>query len=540
MTISTTANIVVYNGNGATTTFDYAFLIPTADDVIVTYVDTDGNATDLNPAQYSITGLGVDTGGTVTYPLSGSPIANGTTLTIRRELALVQDTDLVNQDGFYPQVVEDALDYLTMLIQQINTTNTQAIRVPADENPPDELPAAALRANQSLVFDSTGQPTVGSPSNATISSVMQPVVAAATLVSARTLMGVAYLPSAVTTNQTVALTNISTRYMATGALNFTMPDTTQVPAGFSFSVYALTADCTLTPQATDTIYGYSLGGAATVAAGTVVEAVTDGNGNWWLSTIIASEDFVGAIRPYAGLSEPSGKYVFCDGASYLRATYPACFTAISLSLTVTKTSGSPVLGGFTSAQTAKLAAGMLVEGTGIPSGATILTTPGAGDTSITLNQNATNNLSQTATIIPFGAADTTHFNVPDTRGRSLAGAELATNAASRLTTSFFGMADRVGRSGGTESTTLSQAMLPAATFNVTDNRTWATGNIQVFPTGAGAGANSFLTTGVTGVTTTYPVTPSGSAPTAASGGSGAGHSSVQPTLVVNHLIRVLP
>lgn len=539
MTVSSTTNIVVYEGNGATTIWSFDFLIPTQADAVITYTDASGIETVLNTAQYSITGLDDTDGGSVTYPLSGSPIANGTFLSILRNLPLVQTTDLVNQDGFYLQVVEDALDYLTMLIQQISTTNSQAIRVPASEEPPNELPAAAVRAGQQLIFDSDGQPTVGAPASATVSAAMQPVVAASTLVSARTLLGVAYLPVPVTTNQSVALANISQRYMATGALNFDMPDSTQVPAGFSFSIYALTAGCTADPVAGDTIYGYSAGAAATIAAGTIVEFVTDGVGNWWPSTIISSEDFVGAIRPYAGFDAPSSKYVFCDGVSYLRATYPAAFAAISMSLTVTKTNGSPVLGGFTSAQTAKLAAGMLVEGTGIPSGALILTTPAGGDTSITLDQNATNSTTQNAKIIPFGAADTTHFNVPDTRGRVMAGAELATNAATRLTATYFGSVPRIGRAGtATESGLVLKVNLPSVgTFAVTDPRTWATAS-SVWKAGASgaraAGAEFSATASVD------TVTPSGAAPTAAIGGSDTPITKVQPTLVVNHLIRVLP
>lgn len=538
MTISTTANLVTYEGNGATTTFDFAFLIPSEDDLIVTYTDADGASADLNPAQFSVSGIGDDNGGTVTYPLSGSPIANSTFLAIRRELALVQETDLVNQDGFYPQVVEDALDYVTMLVQQISTLNSQAIRVPESEDAPDVLPAAALRANQALVFDSDGQPTVGSPSNSTVSAAMQPVVAASTLVSARTLMGVAYLPEAVSTNETVVAADISVRYMATGALTFTMPDSTAVPAGFSFSVHALTGDCSLDPVGTDTIYGYGAGNAATVTAGSVGEIVTDGAGNWWLQSLISSDDTVGNVHAYAGFTEPSAKYKFCDGVSYSRATYPAAFAVMSMEVTVTKTNGNPVIGGFTSAQTAKLAAGMLLEGTGIPSGTTILTTPGSGDTSVTMSANATNSTTQACTIIPFGALNTSEFYVPDLRGRVPAGAELATNAASRLTATYFGASDRLGRAGTRgESYTFLQANLPSLNFTVTDNRTWATSNTMYAAgaTGARAAGAEF-----SAAASAQAVVPSGAAPTAASGGSGTPIPTVQPTLVMNYLIRMLP
>jgi microcystin-dependent protein len=538
MTIQSQTNLIRYEGNGATTVWSYAFLIPVATDVIVTYTDAAGAETALNANQYSITGIDDANGGAVTYPLSGSPIAANTFITIQRSLPLVQSTDLVNQDGFYPQVVEDALDYQMMVAQQISTLNSQAIRVPSSENPPDTLPAASVRASQALIFDSAGQPTVGSIGNATISAAMQPVAAASTLLSARTLLGVAYLPVAVSAGQTVVQADISKRYMATGALTFNLPDSTQVTAGFSISIYALTADCPIHPVGTDTIYSYGLGNNATATAGTVVEAVTDGAGNWWLSTVIAADDIVGHVMPYAGFVIPSAKYDLCDGGSYLRSSFPALFTATTMSLTVTKTNGNPVLGGFTSAQTAKLAAGMLVEGTGIPSGATILTTPSAGDTSITLNQNSTNGTSVTAIIIPFGAADSTHANRPDYRGRSLAGAELATNAAARLTATYFGSVPRIGRTGGLESHTLSVPQMAAHNHGITDpghthgnpDITGQTSAVLAF----GAATPQTIPTGGRAM----PAAFTGIA-TQGSGGDNP-HNNTQPTGIVNYLIRVLP
>lgn len=537
MTISTTANLVTYEGNGATTTFDFNFLIPEESDLIVTYTDADGTSTDLNSAVFSVTGIGDDNGGTVTYPLSGSPIASLTFLAIRRELPLTQETDLVNQDGFYPQVVEDALDTLCMQIQQISTLNSQAIRVPENEDPPDALPSAAVRAGQALIFDSEGQPTAGGITSATVSAAMQPVVAASTLAAGRGLFGVSYIPVAISSTQIVLPEFISYRFMATGAIIFFMPASADVPAGFSFSVYALTDSCRFVPgDLADEIYGYGAGTQVDVPAGSICEIVTDGAGMWWL-TIIESNNTLGEVVAYSGFTAPTG-WGFCDGVSYLRSDFTALFAVMSMALTVTKTNGSPVIGGFTSAQTAKLAAGMLLEGTGIPSGTTILTTPGSGDTSVTMSANATNSTSQTCTIIPFGAADTTHFNVPDLRGRVPAGAELATNAASRLTATYFGASDRLGRAGTkTESFTFLQANLPSFNLAVTDNRTWATTN-TIFASGATGGRAAGAE--FSAAAASQAITVTGSAPTAATGGSGTPIPTVQPTLVMNYLIRMLP
>ena len=542
MTIETTTNLIRYQGDGAATTFTYSFLIPTEADSVITYTDASGNETVLVPGQYTISGLNNPAGGSVTYPLSGSPIAVGTFLSIARELPIVQETDFTNQDGFYPETLESALDYLTMLVQQVSTLDSQSIRVPATEDAPPALPAAATRANQTLIFDSNGDPTVGGTTTATVSAAMQPVVAASTLLSARTLMGVAYLPSSVSTNQTVALADIGTRYMTTGARTFTMPDSTQVPAGFSFSVYALTADCILDPVATDTIYGYSMGASATVSAGTVAEVVTDGAGNWWSIATVAAEDYVGMLRPFAGFEAPNAKYVFADGASYLRSTFPACFAAITMRVTVTKVSGTPVLGGFTVGQAGKLAAGMLVEGDGIPAGATILTTPGAADTSITLDVNATNSTTVQATIIPHGAVDSTHFNVPDTQDRVIAGADTAQSSSGRLSPSYFGASPRVGRAGGVESHQLVELELatvtPAGTnskpaITITGGTKGGTGILTAIPGGGGGSAPS-TPTDIAAALDNAPVF------TGTPFGGDTPHPNVQPTIVCPYLIRVLP
>lgn len=131
MTISNTANSVTYTGNGVTTVFDFDFNIPEAGDAVVTIYDsTDESSTELDPSLYTITGLGSDAGGSVTYPLVGSPIAATKTITIRRLLALVQETDLANQAGFYPEAVTAALDYLMMVCQQQQTEIDNALAFP--------------------------------------------------------------------------------------------------------------------------------------------------------------------------------------------------------------------------------------------------------------------------------------------------------------------------------------------------------------------------------------------------------------------------
>ena len=131
MTISNTDTAVSYTGNSVTTVFDFDFNIPLAADATVTLFDsTDESTVTLDPADYTITGLGVDAGGSVTYPLVGSPIPSTQIITIMRVLDIVQETDLANQAGFYPEAITDALDYLTMVCQQQQTDIDNCLAFP--------------------------------------------------------------------------------------------------------------------------------------------------------------------------------------------------------------------------------------------------------------------------------------------------------------------------------------------------------------------------------------------------------------------------
>ncbi len=122
MSLSSTARKVIHNGNASATVFAYTFPILSASHLSVIYTDAAGVETTLSASLYSVTGMGSLTGGTVTYPLTGSPIAAGTKLTIVRTVPLTQLTTLSNQGGYYPEVVEQRLDLIYMALQQFDET----------------------------------------------------------------------------------------------------------------------------------------------------------------------------------------------------------------------------------------------------------------------------------------------------------------------------------------------------------------------------------------------------------------------------------
>lgn len=129
MTIRNQVSSVTAEGNGVTTSWTFTFLIPTTASCQVQVYDTTvdpATTSSIGSSQFSVSGIGVTTGGTLTYPLSGSPLSTGQYLTISRVLPIVQETSIRNQGNFYPAAVESALDNLTMIAQQLNA-DIQAI-----------------------------------------------------------------------------------------------------------------------------------------------------------------------------------------------------------------------------------------------------------------------------------------------------------------------------------------------------------------------------------------------------------------------------
>jgi len=167
MTVSTQITRVIVEGDGSTSTFSYSFPIPGSTSTDQTncqliLTDSDSVSTTLANNLWSITGIVHDitdgVGGTFTYPLSGSPVSTGSFLTLNRIVPYLQPTELTGQGAYSPAVVMNALDNLALQTEQLNTSALQSVRAPITDPALDDLPAAALRANLLLGFDSTGQP----------------------------------------------------------------------------------------------------------------------------------------------------------------------------------------------------------------------------------------------------------------------------------------------------------------------------------------------------------------------------------------------
>lgn len=124
MTVSNTVASVTIAGNGTQTTFAYNFEIPYQIDgetpaaEVYLVMNATGVGGLLDPSLYTITGVGATLGGTVIYPLTGSPVDAAHSLRINRALALIQPQQFLNQ-AFLPETVESGLDRTVLQLQQI-------------------------------------------------------------------------------------------------------------------------------------------------------------------------------------------------------------------------------------------------------------------------------------------------------------------------------------------------------------------------------------------------------------------------------------
>lgn len=143
----------------------------------------------------------------------------------------------------------------------------------------------------------------------------------------------------------------------------------------------------------------------------------------------------GIVMPFAGVTAPTG-WLFCFGQAISRATYPELFQALTLRPTGSTTSGSATISSvsqdLTSATLGYSIVGMPICGAAIPGGATVIAVT---STTITLSANATATATGVALVIaPHGIGDgSTTFNVPDSRGRVVSGRDdMGGTAANRL------------------------------------------------------------------------------------------------------------
>lgn len=132
MTISTeNREAGPFAGNGVTTLFPFAFKVFEPTDLLVVKADASNvEVTLVYGTDYSVE-LNFDqnsnAGGSITLT-TALPV--GTTMVITTDLPALQPVDLTNQGGFYPSVINTALDRLTIISQQLAEGVARAAKIP--------------------------------------------------------------------------------------------------------------------------------------------------------------------------------------------------------------------------------------------------------------------------------------------------------------------------------------------------------------------------------------------------------------------------
>jgi len=141
----------------------------------------------------------------------------------------------------------------------------------------------------------------------------------------------------------------------------------------------------------------------------------------------------------------------------------------------------------------------------------------------------------------YGSVDGSTFNLPDLRGRVLAGRDdMGGAAASRLTSSYFGAsAAALGAVGGAESHTLATGEMPSHTHANTLNDPGHKHKVVAY-----GGSGGTLNNGTSSVDPISPqidttTVPTGITITNAAAGGGAAHKIVQPTIICNYILRII-
>lgn len=159
MTISSTVRKAgPFDGTGSQTEFPFEFKVFSVGDLyVVQYNEATGVETVLElDSDYTVTlnaDQDNDPGGTIELT---SALAVNYTLTITSSLANLQPTDLTNRGGFYPSVINDALDRACIQIQQLQdeTDRTLKTAVSVPDGVDNTLPMPA--ANMVIGWDNTG------------------------------------------------------------------------------------------------------------------------------------------------------------------------------------------------------------------------------------------------------------------------------------------------------------------------------------------------------------------------------------------------
>lgn len=251
-----------YAGDGSTKLFGFGFYTLAAADIkVISTASVSGSSVDttlVSGADYSVS-INADQsatpGGNIT--LAAAPAA-GVSISILRNMSMTQSASLPNQGGFYPKVIEFALDRLVMIVQQMAEEVSRSLKVsPADSNASvAAILAQIAAAGQAAASASSSNAVAAAASAAAAAGYASAANASANATSSTTLLlgngsrslTLAQTGKAFVVGQIVAITDTaspSSKWMLgqitafdtnTGAMTVSVTDSVGIGSGSSWTV----------------------------------------------------------------------------------------------------------------------------------------------------------------------------------------------------------------------------------------------------------------------------------------------------------------
>ena len=156
MTVANTSNVAKFNGNSSTTSFPFAFAVFATTDVVVVLTSATAVETVQSVSTHYTISINANQdsspGGVIT--MLTAP-ATGKKLTVFRDLVASQGVDLANQGTFYPEVIEDGFDRLTMLVQELEERVARSPILPVSTGVTGSFSMGDPVASQTLQYNAT-------------------------------------------------------------------------------------------------------------------------------------------------------------------------------------------------------------------------------------------------------------------------------------------------------------------------------------------------------------------------------------------------
>lgn len=129
-----------YRSDGEIVEYEFDFYVMKAEDIRVVYADTDGVEYDLDPSAFYVEfnedQAAVPGGKVIFY----EPLPKNYVIAILSVVDYLQQTVLTNRGGFFPEVINAALDKATMQIQQLREIIDRCLKVgAASTRSPEEV-----------------------------------------------------------------------------------------------------------------------------------------------------------------------------------------------------------------------------------------------------------------------------------------------------------------------------------------------------------------------------------------------------------------